>query len=719
MKAIRSAYLKPLVIGWLVLTLASVVARVVVFGRMAEAVDRVFEASIVSATSQRLFSTLQDAETSQRGFLLTGEEAYLEPYKIAQQELPKRFAEMTDQIHRDVNLAKALLEIRGDAEKKMLELSLSIEKRRTDGNEAALAMVRTGEGKMLMDRLRERTNHLQNWHLDMAAAAAKLRAGEMRWAQIVTNISGVCAVGAGLLALALLRMKQTHEVREETLIGEKEQAQTADREKSTFLANMSHEIRTPMNAILGFSELLAPEMKTERQKNYVAAITTAGTSLLRLINDILDISKVEAGMVTLNPEPINMSELCAFLHTVFNEQAARRGLKLETVVDETLPRALLLDRLRVRQVLINLIGNSLKFTKLGGVMVKIHAAEETTHGSTLDLVLEVSDTGVGIPQDRQDAIFKPFVQGGVHKQAELAGTGLGLNIVQRLTTLMGGTLELESTEGIGSTFRVCLPGVPISARLPVAEETRDTSTVDFNDFTPNRFLVVDDNEVNRQLLMGIFEETHHEVRFAANGAEALEMVEQEIPDLVLMDLRMPVMDGREALRRLRETQGLELIPVVAVTASSVADDEASLREKFNGYLRKPFSRAELYYEIAQFIPRLPRPAATEAGPAQESAPAAPRPEQTMADAKILAEILRDLEREVWGKLRDSPGLMETKQFAGKLAQLAEIHASPRLAAYADDLRKATDTFAFSDIENALTAFPEMVAAHQLPHTPAA
>ena len=712
MKAIRSPYLKPLVIGWLVLTVASVVARVVVFGRMADAVDRVFEASFVSATSQKLFSTLQDAETSQRGFLLTGEEAYLEPYKKAQEELPKRFEEMTDQIRRDVKLANDLVEIRGNSEKKMLELSQSIETRRKEGYEAALTMVKTGEGRVLMDQLRELTSNLQSWHLDMAAAAAKLRAGEMRWAQTITNISGICAVGAGLLALALFRMNQTHEVREETLIEEKDLAQSADREKSTFLANMSHEIRTPMNAILGFSELLAPEMKTERQKNCVAAITTAGASLLRLINDILDISKVEAGMVTLNPEPINMSELCAFLHTVFNEQAARRGLKLETSVDETLPRALLLDRLRIRQVLINLIGNALKFTKLGGVMIRIQAAEGTSRGSTVDLVLEVIDTGVGIPQERQEAIFKPFVQGGVHKQVELAGTGLGLNIVQRLTTLMGGTLELESTEGVGSTFRVRLPAVPISARLPVAEETRDTSAVDFNDFTPNRFLVVDDNEVNRRLLLGIFEETHHQVRFAANGAEALEMIKEEIPDLVLMDLRMPVMDGREALRRLRETQGRELIPVVAVTASSLAADEASLREKFNGYLRKPFSRAELYHEIAQFIPRAPRPAAAEGAPAPEAAP-----EQAISDAMLLAETLRGLEREVWGKLRDSPGLMETKQFAVKLASIAEIHHSKLLATYADDLRKATETFSFSDIENALTAFPEMVAAHQ--PTPAA
>ena len=253
MKPRHSQYLKFLVLGWLLMTVASVVVRVVVFNRMSDSVDHVVQTSLVNVTSQKLLSTLQDAETGQRGYLLTGEEAYLEPFHNAERELPKRFAEITDQLHQDVRLTKVLLEIRAESERKMQELQVTIKARKEQGFEAALAIVKTGEGKEIMHRLRVLTGGLQQWQVDLAEASTKLRQGEMRWAQITTNIAGIVSLGAGLLALALFRMKQKHERREEQLIGQKETAETSDREKSTFLANMSHEIRTPMNAILGFS----------------------------------------------------------------------------------------------------------------------------------------------------------------------------------------------------------------------------------------------------------------------------------------------------------------------------------------------------------------------------------------------------------------------------------------------------------------------------------
>ncbi len=698
MKSARNLYLKPLVMGWLVLTVISLAARVWTFQRMSKSVDIVLVASLANVTTQKLLLTLQDAETGQRGYLLTGEEAYLEPFRRALVQLPICFREISEQLQNNALISQDLLDIRAGAELKMAELQRSIDVRRHDGFEAALLMVKSGEGKQIMDHIQSLADSLKALHLAAAGAAGVLHSGALRWSEWTANISAVFGLGMAYFALKLIRMRGVQELREDKLIGEKEHAENLDREKSTFLANMSHEIRTPMNAILGFSELLAPDMISDRHKSYVAAINTAGTSLLGLINDILDISKVEAGMVTLHPEPLSMQEVSAFLHTVFAEQAARRGLHLEINVDATLPRALMLDRLRLRQVLINLVGNALKFTKVGSVTVHIHAEGGLIEGKMIHLVIEVIDTGVGIPPERQQEVFKPFVQ-GVDSDSAAGGTGLGLSIVQRLTKLMGGSVELLSSER-GSTFRVHLPAVNISSRLPTPEAARDMRSVDFNEFITQQILIVDDNAVNRQLLAGMFEGTHHQIRFAVNGAEALTAIANLRPDLVLMDIRMPVMDGPEALGRLRKMPGHELIPVIAVTASSLAEQELDLRNQFNGYLRKPFSQAELYHEMAKFV-LLCRP--IDAVP---TAVAVQEPAQ-------LAETLQNLEREVWPQLRDSPALMETQQFATKLTELATTHRSERLAAYASALLKAAQTFSFSEIEISLAAFPEIVSSHQM------
>lgn len=709
MKKHRTTHLKLLVLGWLILTVVSVMVRIHTMRRMAQATEQVLHSSRVSATCQKLFSSLQDAETGQRGYLLTGDKSYLEPFYRAKQSLNARFEEIAEEVHTDVGATKDLFELQRDAERKMAELEKSITKRDEGGLEAAVQLVKTDEGKRIMDRIREVTVDLQRNHEMMSDSAMKERESALGWVQITSNIAALFGIGAAVLALALFRMKEKQDIVEIQLRLEKEQAENLDREKSAFLANMSHEIRTPMNAILGFSELLTPEMATERQKNYIGAISTAGTSLLRLINDILDLSKVESGMVTLNPEPINLQELASFLHTVFDEQAARRGLSLEIEVSETLPRSLLLDRLRLRQIMINLMGNALKFTKLGGVVVKMGMTESHISGSQVELVIEVTDTGVGIPEDKQELVFKPFVQGGVHSQAELAGTGLGLSIVQRLTKLMSGRVELTSQVGVGTTFKITLPKVPISARLPIAEESRLIQTVDFNDYTPIRILVVDDNEVNRQLLAGIFEGTHHSVQNASNGAEAVEAIQHDSFDLILMDLRMPVMDGREALQRVRHMKGKELLPIVAVTASSLMEEETQLRSAFSGYLRKPFSKAELYHEIAHFIPKSLTPsAATEAA----TTAAAELSAISIQEPEALARQLKELERDVWARLRESPALTETRQFATKLGSLAAKHHSTLLANYAAELQNAAETFSFTEMERVMTNFPDLVQSHQ-------
>ena len=346
------------------------------------------------------------------------------------------------------------------------------------------------------------------------------------------------------------------------------QAEHSNQEKTVFLANMSHEIRTPMNAILGFSELLQGDLREPKHRQYLQSIRSSADSLLLLINDILDMSKIEAGVMELHPEPTDLREICDFVHTLFSEPAAKKELKLECHVVENFPHALLIDRIRLRQILINLVGNAVKFTDKGGVEVRVTWEKQQT-SSHITLVIEVQDTGVGIPQDRLDAIFKPFVQAGAHREKEKQGTGLGLSIVKRLTEIMGGTVTVASVMEQGSAFHLRFPNVPISARLPASEKSSPTGEVDFNELRPATLLVVDDNDTNCELIAGMFAGSHHRLVFGSSGEEAVAKARELKPDVLLLDVRMPGMDGDEALAEIRKMPGLEFLPVIAVTASNL------------------------------------------------------------------------------------------------------------------------------------------------------
>jgi CheY-like chemotaxis protein len=354
---------------------------------------------------------------------------------------------------------------------------------------------------------------------------------------------------------------------------------------------MSHEIRTPMNAILGFSELLGNDLKLPKHQNYLQFIRSSATSLLQLINDILDMSKIEAGVLDLHPEPTDTREICDFIKTLFAEPAAKRGIRLQCHVVTDLPHALLIDRIRLRQILVNLVGNAVKFTDQGSVDVRVFWEKQET-SSQITLVIEVLDTGVGIPQDKLDAIFKPFVQSGTHEEKEKQGTGLGLSIVKRLTELMGGTVTVASVLGQGSAFHLRFPHTPISARLAASDKVDKGEAIDFNQLHPSTLLIVDDNQVNRDLIREMLADSHHTLVFGLGGEDAVAIAKKIKPDLALLDIRMPGMDGYEALRQIRKIPGLELIPSIAVTASALLNEENTLKERFSGYVRKPFSRHE-------------------------------------------------------------------------------------------------------------------------------
>jgi len=524
----------------------------------------------------------------------------------------------------------------------------------------------------------------------------------------MTWMAGLLGVGAGLFALYFYRVDYLQERARRELLEEKLHAEQAVREKSAFLANMSHEIRSPMNAILGFSELLEPEGLTPKQSQYVRAIRDSGAALLRLINDILDLSKLEAGKLELHPDPTDMRDSCEFLRTVFGQQAVMKSLQLQFELSPDLPRALLLDRLRLRQVLVNLLSNAIKFTERGCVKTWVSWQSQADARSGT-LLIDVEDTGIGIAAEELDEVFKPFVQAESVRMAEKEGTGIGLTIVKRLTELMGGSLAVESKVGQGTVFHLRFPDVPVSGRLPVGDHAEPGGAVDFNDFAPATLLVVDDNPANRALLAGIFEKTHHRVHFANNGQEALDCLSQAKPDVVLLDIRMPVMDGRTTLAEIRKQASLVSLPVIAVTASSRAGEQQELQSQFSGYIRKPFSRQTLFLALAEFLQKGPPgngPKCEALGQPLKSIPI-PSSDQAARWQEIVLELRRQ-EAAKWPALRDSLAVNATRAFAHELFLLGQAAQCGPLAAYAATLATFADTYAISQMGRHLAAFPELV-----------
>ena len=378
-----------------------------------------------------------------------------------------------------------------------------------------------------------------------------------------------------------------------------EKAEIANKSKSSFLANMSHEIRTPLNAVIGFSQLLNRDKQlTESQKEYTNSIIRAGEHLLTLINDILELSKVEAGRVVLNPSNVDLFSLFDDIQMIFRERAQSKHLQFICEIADNLPRFVFIDESKLRQIFVNLIGNAIKFTEEGGIAVRSRI--DKIDKDTNRLIVEIQDSGPGIPSDEIDKLFRHFEQTstGINKGS---GTGLGLALSLELAKLMGGNISVSSKPGKGSVFT-----------FDVVIRNGDAEFVNTN--IPQqvvgiakpklayRILVVDDKDENLKVAVNLLKIVGFETMEAMDGKDAIEKFEKWNPHLILMDMRMPGMDGYEATRLIKETRKGKQTAIVALTASAFEDERKKIESLgMQGYIRKPFRENELFGTLGKIL----------------------------------------------------------------------------------------------------------------------
>ncbi len=483
------------------------------------------------------------------------------------------------------------------------------------------------------------------------------------------------------------------------------EAEDANRAKSEFLANMSHDIRTPLNAVTGFSELLASIIMDPKQQSYIEAVITASKSLHTLISDLLDLAKIEAGRVQIKYSPVNLTRLFLEIEQIFERKIKVKNLQFMIEMDDKLPGTLMLDETRLRQVLLNLVGNAVKFTEKGYIKISVMQIKKSETQNQLGLAISIEDSGIGIPKNEREKLFTALNRPSAQSFSNFGGVGLGLTISKRLLEMMNGDIILKNTQGPGSNFEISLHNIDISSiELPLVEE------VDFNiqdiHFDRGKVLIVDDIESNRFLLCELMDRVNLDYITAENGQEALLIAEEYLPDIILMDMQMPVMNGFEATKRLKGNPKTRKIPVIALSASTPADDFLNTPKiNFDGYLIKPLDINRLFAKLFMFL--------DYSGDKQleSSYFQFDKEDFSFLSLSQFYELIEKLESQFlvkWSEFQEKQPVNEVKQFGHDLKNLAVEYKMDFLQEFAGKLITYVETFDVDNILYTLHEFPELI-----------
>ena len=489
------------------------------------------------------------------------------------------------------------------------------------------------------------------------------------------------------------------------LIQAKEEADSANHAKSEFLANMSHEIRTPMNAIIGFSDILAAKITDKQQKNHLKSIQTAAKSLLTLINDILDLSKIEAGRLEIQYEPVNLQVVLPELQQIFSLKIAEKNLEFILEIDKNLPLALRLDETRLRQILLNLIGNAIKFTDSGYIKVCANQVSLDNVHNQIDLILVVEDSGIGIPIKQQTLVFESFRQQDGQNTRKYGGTGLGLTITKRLVEMMKGKILLQSSPGKGSRFEVTLQNVEI---LNISTNREPEPLFDLNKITfeKGQILVVDDSESNRDLVKEYLSFVNLEVIRAENGHQALQFAQKYHPALILMDIRLPEMDGYQVTTHLKNNPNTANIPIIALTASVALNERAKTQAHgFDGFLAKPINISELLAELSRYLTHKMDSKISEVVTSVVDNTLNP---ETITDLPQLRNQLQQKVMPLWEEINIMMEMILVAELAELMITLGNKYNIPIFIHYGELLKESAQTFDIPYIEENIAKLPALL-----------
>lgn len=487
----------------------------------------------------------------------------------------------------------------------------------------------------------------------------------------------------------------------------KQEAEQANKAKSEFLANMSHEIRTPMNAILGFTEILESKITDKNHLRYLSAISSSGKALLNIINDILDLSKIEAGKMDLQYVAVNLFSLMNEVVQIFTHKTTEKNINLILDIEPSIPKVVFLDDIRFRQILFNLVGNAVKFTDNGFVKISVIREKVNPDSQTINLQIRVQDTGIGIPEEQIGKIFEAFEQQKNQNLNKYGGTGLGLTITSRLVKMMGGEIAVTSKHGEGSCFIVSLNDVEIGSLIEPDDKMNDID-VSGVIFEPAKILIADDISNNREVINSFLKKFDFEIFDAENGAEAVKIAGKVKPDLILMDLKMPRMDGYEATAILKSDSNLKSIPIIAFTASAMKEEkEKILGAGFDHYLRKPISQKELTAELMRYLKF--KKTSTEKDTDYQTPPHEMMDEAFMSRLPELVGLLEGKFRAKWESVRTTFVLSEITSFARELQKVGKAFNAPQLTAWSESLEEQVLSFDMENLPATLRQYEKIVA----------
>ena len=533
---------------------------------------------------QQFLSLLKDAETGQRGFVITGNEIYLSLYNTAVIRIPQLLSQLKRDLRSYPELSKDLADCALYSRLKLAEMQHTIDLRRDEGFEAAQALVATNVGRQYMDRLRDVTARIlrrQAEQSDQAFHHAQARAIS---SLLVTTVASLLLLT--LVVFINLKFKR-----------EKDRAIAANHAKSSFLANMSHELRTPLNAIIGYSEMVQEDLAVQMDREAITAdlekIRSAGKHLLELINSVLDLSKVEAGKMDLYLETFAVSGLLEEVISILRPLADKNANILEVKYKNN-TGSMHADLTKVRQSLFNLISNACKFTEGGRVTV---AAERASRSGREFVTFTVTDTGIGMTPQEVSKVFNPFTQADASTTRKYGGTGLGLALSRRFAQMMGGDIAIESVKGKGSTFRFW---VPVDVTLGAGDSAAVEAAVvqPGNQRGGDTVLVIDDDPGVHELLRRTLEREGFHVVFARSGEEGLKQARAIKPSAITLDIMMPGMDGWSVLAQLKSDRELAGIPVVVLTI--VDNRSLGFTLGASDYLTKPINRERLTTVLSRY-----------------------------------------------------------------------------------------------------------------------